>query len=115
MASCCQSALGNAAVRLDLPAKYRIHNTFHVSLVKPYRADGTVQLPPPVDWLNDEPYWSVERILSHRDKKEGRRTVREYLVKWTGYGDEHNSWVPDAHFTDHVAQDQCWAWVKSCS
>jgi hypothetical protein len=75
--------VGDAAVRVDLPADYRIHNTFHVSLVKPYRADGTVQPPPTVDWLNDEPYWSVERILSHRDKKEGRRTEREYLVKRT--------------------------------
>jgi hypothetical protein len=44
--------------------------------------------------------FEVETILSHRDKKRGRGTTREYLVKWTGYGPEHNTWEPERHLSN---------------
>jgi hypothetical protein len=47
----------------------------------------------------------VERILTHRDRLIGRKKVRQYLVKWEGYTDEHNSWEPDGNFTDSKAQE----------
>jgi hypothetical protein len=102
-----------AAVRLQLPPEYRIHPTFHVSLIKPYRTDGPVQPPPPVAWLDGEPYWKVERILLHRDRKIGRKTVRQYLVKWVGYSEEHNMWIDDSAFADNTAQEEYWAWVTA--
>src|SRR5690606_37693167 len=37
-----------------------------------------------------EAYWDVEKVLRKRRRADG--TV-EYLVKWLGYGPEHNSWV----------------------
>ena len=41
----------------------------------------------------------VETILAHRTKRlRGRKTTTEYLVKWTGYKDEHNSWEPEESF-----------------
>jgi hypothetical protein len=105
--------VGKAAVELALPPEARIHPTFHVSLIKPYTSDGPVQPAPPVGWLNGEPYWRVERILLHRDRHVGRKTVREFLVKWEGWTDEHNSWVPDCDFSDDVAQKTYWEWVRN--
>lgn len=84
----------------------RMHNVFHVSLLKPYRRDGRVQPPPIPIVVDGEEWFTVERILSHRDIEVNikRRTkhspaktkqLRQYLVKWLGYGDEHNSWEPE--------------------
>jgi hypothetical protein len=72
--------IGEHAVRLQLPETYKMHNVFHVSLVKPYT--GTKRHPPPCDFLEGEPLWTVERLLMHRKNK--RKT--EFLVKWEGFG-----------------------------
>jgi len=60
--------VGKAAVKpLRLPSlRKRIHDVFHVSLVKPYIEDiscSRVTPPPPVQWLEGE-----------------------FLIKWEGYG-----------------------------
>jgi len=34
--------IGRVAYQLDLPSHYRMHNVFHVVLLKPYRPDGTI-------------------------------------------------------------------------
>ena len=70
----------------------KIHPVFHVSLLKAYRSDGRVQPPPPPVEIEGEPAYLVEQILYHRDVKRGRGSKREYLVKWLGYGVEHNTW-----------------------
>lgn len=102
--------IGPVAVKLDLPANYRIHPVFHVSRLKPHKqAPGSVWTPPPpVAVLDDGAYWSVDRLLAHRDKKRGGKTVKEYLVSWEGYGPEHNTWEPEAHITES-AIDEYWA------
>ena len=45
---------------------------------------------------------SVESIddykVENSVKKKGR-TFREFLVKWVGYGEEHNSWEPETNLT----------------
>jgi hypothetical protein len=94
-----------STAELDLPPSLHIHLTFHDSLLRPFR--GTVpDSPGPVAAFDQGvPYYTVERILTHRGRMVGRKTVREYLVKWEGYTDEHNSWEPDANFTDSCAQD----------
>ena len=82
------------AYRLDLPdSMNRIHPVFHVSKLKPYKASSRVQPPPiPVE-IEGELEYEVERILDKRTSKRGRRKESvEYLVKWLGYGHEHNSW-----------------------
>ncbi|KAJ9533906.1 hypothetical protein QJQ45_026997 [Haematococcus lacustris] len=98
--------VGKAAVKLDLPEEWsRIHNVFHVSLVKPYRTyDASDQVPghagpPPLQWLDGEPENQVEKVVDHRlAKSQGKRGDKpkkrqlEFLVKWQGHGDEHNTW-----------------------
>jgi Chromo (CHRromatin Organisation MOdifier) domain len=84
--------IGKVAYKLELPDSMKCHPVFHVSLLHTYRSDGRLQPPPiPLD-IDGEIEYEVEQILLHRDVKIGKRTRREYLIKWLGYGHEHNSW-----------------------
>ncbi|GJP44383.1 hypothetical protein CLOM_g3762, partial [Closterium sp. NIES-68] len=83
--------------RLRLPATWKIHNAFHVQLLKPYRDPNTIfagrQLPPPLSVLvHDEPEYEVESVLAHRRRRNG--TV-ELLIRWKGYDSSKDSWVPE--------------------
>jgi hypothetical protein len=89
--------VGQAAVRLDMPEPWRVHKVFHVSLVRPYTARGKVQPPPPVAFIDNEPLYSVERLLDRRERSKGGRKYTEYLIKWVGYPPEHNTWEPESH------------------
>ena len=86
--------VGKVAYKLELPDVMLCHPVFHVSNLQPYRSNGSVQPPPmPIEVEGDLEY-EVEQILLHRDSKMGSRSKREYLVKWLGFGPEHNSWEP---------------------
>lgn len=86
--------INDVAFTLDLsePMKQKgIHNTFHVSLLKPYVEDrfNREPVPPPAIALDDGTQeFEVEKILAHRR----RRNKQEYLVKWKGYPDHENTW-----------------------
>ena len=41
----------------------------------------------------------IENILEHRGDLQ-RKTSLEFLVKWLGYADEHNSWTSYANLRD---------------
>ncbi len=82
---------------LNLPPQYRIHPTFHVSLLKPYHSPvppstepGLSSEPPLPLILEDGATYKVHTILDFRHR--GGRL--EYLVDWEGYGPEERSWVP---------------------
>ena len=85
--------VGKVAYHIDLPESMnRIHPVFHVSKLKPYKASGRVQPPPVPLEIEGELEYEVERILDKRiNKQSRRRDSLEYLVKWLGYGHEHNS------------------------
>ncbi len=93
--------INEVAYRLELPDNMKLHNVFHVCLLKPYLDNGKVQ-PPPVLVVDGEPEFETQAILDHRDVRTGRgRTVhREYLIKWLGYGPEHNTWEPDKNLAN---------------
>jgi hypothetical protein len=93
--------IGKVAYRLKLPAGYRIHPVFHVSLLKPYLSKGVYQ-PPPPQFLDDggNAYWTVQAIIDHRDRKVGNHLVRDFLVKWDGFGPEHNTWEPEKNLRE---------------
>ena len=100
--------IGEVAYKLDLPETMRIHNVFHVSLVKLYHSDGRAQPPPPGDIIDDEPEWDVERVLKHRLVKRGRKTKVEYFLTVNGYGPEHNLWQDDMENCEQLVKDY-WA------
>jgi hypothetical protein len=89
--------VGQNAAKLELPPVYdRVHPVFHVSLFKAFKPSGTFSpLPPAPEVVDGVPFYHVEKILSSREKKSGRKkTSKEYLIKWEGYDDTHNSWEP---------------------
>jgi hypothetical protein len=99
--------VNSVAYRLELPKALRIHNVFHVSLLKPYHDSGHTPLQPFSFIENGQEYFRVERILNHRPRdvtvKKGskhrpKKTQRtyEFLIKWEGFDDDQNTWEPES-------------------
>lgn len=100
--------IGAVAYKLELAVTMKIHDVFHVSLLKPYHRDGRVEPLRPPELIDDEPEWEVDWILEHRLVKRGRKNKVEYLIKFVGYGPEHNLWQDDmSNCADSV--DDYWA------
>jgi hypothetical protein len=82
--------------KLLLPKMWRIHPVFHNSLISPYKetlAHGPNYTRPPSDIIEGEDeHYEVETILQSR-LSPNRRGV-QYLVKWKGYPNSENSWLP---------------------
>ncbi len=83
--------------QLQLPSHYRIHSSFHISLLKPYHPPvsvstepGPTEEPPLPLIQEDGVIYKVNEILDSRC----RGGLLEYLVDWEGYGLEEWSWVP---------------------
>lgn len=85
--------IGPVAAELELPAGWKIHNVFHVSLLKPYKHDGNVQPPEVMTFdLSDASGLEVERILDHRPCKSGGKKWTEYLCKWSDQPVSRATW-----------------------
>ncbi len=82
--------IGLCAYRLHLDENMKIHDVFHVSLLEPHRTDGRCQ-PPPVTLFE-----AVPAVREKRHNKKG------FLVKWLGYGPEHNTWEPESNLTNYI-------------
>jgi hypothetical protein len=93
-----EKVVGKGAYKLTLPAPLRrLHNVFNVCLLKPYQSDGRSQPPPPLLTARDDgEMFLIDTVLGHRVVSRGKTLVRQYLIKWTGYGSEHNSWEPES-------------------
>ena len=96
--------IGTHAYRLRLPETIRIHDVFHVSLLRPYHSPtypGQASIAPgPVEIDSEgEGRYEVANIINSRNNV---RTGRlQYLVEWLGYEgtDEHTSWEPRENVT----------------
>ena len=96
--------IGKVAYRLMLPASMKCHPVFHIGLLEPYKTDGRVHPPPPPVAVDGELEFEVEQLLDYRESRNGRN--QEYLVKWAGYGAEHNTWEPVKHLNcDKLVQE----------
>jgi transposase InsO family protein len=95
--------------RLLLPKAWRIHPVFHNSLLTPYKETpehgANYTRPPPDIVEGEDEHYEVETILNMRPTPNRRGT--QYLVKWKGYPDSENSWIPASgmqHAKDLVTQ-----------
>jgi hypothetical protein len=96
--------VGKNAAELILPENFKIHNVFHVSLLRPYNPRIDIDEPPLPELVDGLPYYKVEHILAHRDRRKRNRRYREYLIKWQGYSDDHNSWEPARNLTPDLIE-----------
>jgi hypothetical protein len=62
--------------------------------VKRSRTASNIRNPPP-DLINGQPEWEVEKVLG----SQRRRNQLQYLVRWKGFSDAHDSWEPLSHLT----------------
>jgi hypothetical protein len=85
--------IGQVAYKLELPPASKVHDVFHVSQIKEFRADYTpvfAELPktPALDTLETSP----EKILDRRLVKKGNTAVPQVLIKWTCVPEDSATW-----------------------
>ncbi len=88
--------VGAVAYRLQLPGNLRrLHNVFHVSLLKPFVGSAPSPREPVFTTPDEEEDFEVEAILDHRIV----RSKRQYLLQWKGYPLFEATWEPEEHLS----------------
>ncbi|KAJ1600195.1 hypothetical protein NDA14_003482 [Ustilago hordei] len=88
-----QEWVGCQAYQITLPANLRVHDVFHVSMLKPARTSSLPQQAeqPTIPPLPDEDLdFEVEALID----KHSHNGTTEYKVLWRGYSKEAASWEP---------------------
>lgn len=102
--------LGGNAAELELPPHFRAHPVINVSHLTPYRHDPELHpdenTEPPLFKDASGEFYSVDSIVGH--KKRAGKLV--FVVKWKGYGHEHDSEVMPQDFNSgHHIHNYCHA------
>ena len=88
---------------LELPEHYRIHDTFHVSMLRRYYDNGAGVQRPPTVVIEGQEEFEVQEILAHKPLNKTRHSTNvRYLVQWKGYGPAYNSWEPVKELAKHA-------------
>jgi len=96
---------GNLALKVDIPARWKIHPVFHVSLLEPYIVSdrpNREQPPREPEDVEGDLEWEVEKIVKREimtDTRKVRRVNKEfkelrYFVKGAGCSEDENTWEP---------------------
>ena len=80
----------------------RMHDVFHVSLLKKWKATehGVIPIPPTLT-LGEQQEFEVQKIVGDRIKQvrggrgKGAKQRREFLVSWRGQDYSNNTWEPE--------------------
>ena len=103
--------VNNNSYALDLPARFAIHPTVNISVLKRYHPSPADRFPsrpapfprpPPVaddDANGATERYTVERILACRGKNKNGMPA-SYLVQWEGYPYHEATWEPAANLDD---------------
>ncbi|GBG59472.1 hypothetical protein CBR_g38496 [Chara braunii] len=98
------TAASPVSFRVKLPdylRQARVHDVYHVSLLRPYRrsserfAGCLYERPPPI-MVDGHEEFVVSDIVSRRVTDNTPPRI-EYLVRWKGYPDEEATWEPLEH------------------
>ena len=89
--------IGKVAFKLKLPQGYKIHNVFHVNLLKPVNPNLQYENPQPTPiFIDGTPEYHVKEILAHKI----RYNKTHYQVLWEGYPIEESTWEPASNLTN---------------
>ncbi|MCO5607200.1 hypothetical protein L7F22_061393 [Adiantum nelumboides] len=96
--------ISDVAYRLKLPEGWRIHNAFHVSLLRPFVGEVPEEMvpeeEPEVEELDE--ILIPEQILAHKDRKVKGKVARRYLVKFKNYSPMDAKWMKEAELADSL-------------
>ena len=81
--------IGFVAYRIGLPVSTRIHNVFHVSLLKD---PSSQQAPLPYDFMGSHPLLQPAAILGYRKILQQGQQLPQVLVQWQGQPDSDATW-----------------------
>lgn len=95
--------LSPLSYRLAIPNDSKIHNVVSIVHLRKYKGMGENIKPLPIQ-IDDRDEYEIERIDGMRINSQGSV---EYLVKWTGYGNNECTWEPPDHLgrTDEAIAD----------
>ena len=91
--------INETSFRLKLQEHWRLHNAFHVSLLKPYKGEPPVEPneeEEPREFDEIEEILKPEYILKHEDKLlRSGKVLQRYLVKFLHYPEEDARWMQE--------------------
>lgn len=90
--------VGKVAYRLQLPPEARIHDVFHVSLLKRAIGDEPVSSTLPQDFRATGPYFLPAAILQRRVLVHEGHSIPQLLVRWEGQSEEESTWMEESDF-----------------
>jgi len=106
--------INDVTYQLHLPAQYKLHDVFHVSLLRKYKPKPGVVRPPLPVILEDGTEFEIEKIVDHNTVGVGRNKELWYKVKWVGYDEDYDTWEPASHLKNApLAVKEYWTKVNT--
>ena len=94
--------IGEVTYKLALPARSRIHDVFHVGLLKPFHGTPPAEIPPLPPLQHGRVMPEPESVIRSRLA----RGQRELLMRWKGAPTTDASWVLLEEFQQHFPKFQ---------
>ena len=96
------SRIGQVAYQLALPPNLRVHNVFHISVLKKYVHDATRVVNQNDVQVEPEEYFLVEQdcILGQREITLQNHTIGQVKVQWKHLSPEEATWELESNMRD---------------